>query len=611
MEKSKKIILFLVLVLTLALSFSLIACKDKNNSEPEEVKVSFMVGGKEASAINIATNGDVAFPDNPVVEGQVFEGWELDNGTPVNAEYFKSNPVTADLVLRARFYYLNDIQCEENLAIKLSDPINVETLGATITSSTGEEVMLGATLVEGEKKAGKTISVKITAEGKYGMTKEKIITGVKVYGIPTITYTAKAAIKESDTVNTAMFNATAKDSFQQPLQITTNIVGTKQASEVITVQISATDAAGNNKMEEVKNIKVYGTPKITYDDTRVAISENDAVNNLLFGTKAEDSFGKPLLVTTELVNGVQIAGSKVRIGMSTIDAVGNANNKTFLIDVDDSLFTGPYLRINDVDEASIDGKYIYFGEYPQTLKLASVTIPNPTTPEPNRYYLGSDGAYYAKVVATPFDTGDLFEDGVTEAVDGETYYFKVEYIKWRILNYDTLAQDGNKAFLLCESIISNMAYDSDSSNYKESEIRAWLIGEFLNKTFSKLQKDLIQKTAVDNSAASTGYEFNDYVCDNTVDEIFLLSYIEAFNPNYGFNERFDISDALKEKKVSDYSLATGAYKYIFGYWYLRSPNNFSDQSVSCIDDDGRFLPNDSITNSEDGVVPALWINLEG
>jgi len=87
------------------------------------------------------------------------------------------------------------LQCEENLAIKLSDPINVETLGATITSSTGEEVMLGATLVEGEKKAGKTISVKITAEGKYGMTKEKIITGVKVYGIPTITYTAKAGYK--------------------------------------------------------------------------------------------------------------------------------------------------------------------------------------------------------------------------------------------------------------------------------------------------------------------------------------------------------------------------------------------------------------------------------
>ena len=195
---------------------------------------------------------------------------------------------------------------------------------------------------------------------------------------------------------------------------------------------------------------------------------------------------------------------EARLELECLQSMFNANNKTFLIDVDDSLFTGPYLRINDVDEASIDGKYIYFGEYPQTLKLASVTIPNPTTPEPNGYYLGSDGAYYAKVVATPFDTGDLFEDGVTEAVDGETYYFKVEYIKWRILNYDTLAQDGNKAFLLCESIISNMAYDSDSSNYKESEIRAWLIGEFLNKTFSKLQKDLIQKTAVDNSAASTG-----------------------------------------------------------------------------------------------------------
>lgn len=46
-----------------------------------------------------------------------------------------------------------------------------------------------------------------------------------------------------------------------------------------------------------------------------------------------------------------------------------------------------------------EGDYIYFGEYPQTIKEDNVVIS--TEQDSRGYFLGSDGAYYAKVVASP------------------------------------------------------------------------------------------------------------------------------------------------------------------------------------------------------------------
>jgi hypothetical protein len=44
-----------------------------------------------------------------------------------------------------------------------------------------------------------------------------------------------------------------------------------------------------------------------------------------------------------------------------------------------------------------------------------------------------------------------------------------------------------------------------------------------------LQKEIIRITNVDNSLDSTGYTYNPFVCENTNDKVYLLSYKEANN----------------------------------------------------------------------------------
>ena len=162
-----------------------------------------------------------------------------------------------------------------------------------------------------------------------------------------------------------------------------------------------------------------------------------------------------------------------------------------------------------------DGDYIYFGEYPQTIKADDVTITSTT--DDRGYYLGSDSFYYAKVVADPYSSGYTFSTGAT-VIDGKVYYFKVEPIRWRILR-----EENGKAFLLCDSIVDSRAFDDDSNDYADSTIRVWLNSTFYKTAFSELASSLILTTEVDNSLASTTDAGNLFICENTNDKVFLLS----------------------------------------------------------------------------------------
>jgi hypothetical protein len=251
-----------------------------------------------------------------------------------------------------------------------------------------------------------------------------------------------------------------------------------------------------------------------------------------------------------------------------------------------------------------DGNYIYFGEYPQTLKADSVTVSS--TVDERGYYLGSDGFYYAKVVADPSSSSYTFSTGAT-VTDGATYYFKVEPIRWRILS-----TDGETAFILCDSIIANHKYDGSYNNYKHSEIRAWLNATFYKTAFSALQREIILTTTVDNSAASTGYSSNPYACEDTEDKIFLLSYKEVTNSAYGFSS--SAYDTARRMQTSDYSRATGADMstssdyYGNGYWWLRSPIYNLIGSARDVGYDGN-AGSLFVGGASDGVVPALRIRL--
>lgn len=261
-----------------------------------------------------------------------------------------------------------------------------------------------------------------------------------------------------------------------------------------------------------------------------------------------------------------------------------------------------YAKWNEDSETTTEqvytrsGNYIYFGEYPQTIKAADVSIIS-TTPDTDGYYLGSDGERYAKFVADPSSSGYKFSDN-SSVIYGNTYYFKVEPIRWRILS-----ESNGNAFILCDSIIANHYYHhTDSSttidgqtvyanNYKYSDIRAWLNDEFYKTAFGDLQQALIQTTEVDNSA-------------NKSDKVFLLSYHEVRTIAY----------TARQMLTSDFSRATGAYMstdssyYGNGGWWLRSPSNDSS-GARYVYSNGYTDYISYVRNDTKGVVPALNLTL--
>lgn len=277
----------------------------------------------------------------------------------------------------------------------------------------------------------------------------------------------------------------------------------------------------------------------------------------------------------------------------------------------------PYVR---------EGDYIYFGEYPQTVKSDDVEITNVV--DSRGYYLGSDGCYYAKLVSKVRVTSYKFSNG--QNIEKEAvYYFKVEPIRWRILE----EKDG-EALIFCDVILNNMKYQSNytedgdlytttangaaeevyANNYRYSDVRVWLNGEFIDVAFNGSESSIILTTTVDNSVESTGYFSNIYVCENTQDKAFILSYSEVINSDYGFAAE-EIKDEARLIKSSDYAIANGMLintiteQYGCGYWWLRSPIDTYSMIVRNISNGGTAGGNISIYQNYNGVVPAMRITL--
>ncbi len=238
------------------------------------------------------------------------------------------------------------------------------------------------------------------------------------------------------------------------------------------------------------------------------------------------------------------------------------------------------------------GNYIFFGEYPQTLKADAVTIS--ATQDYRGYYLGSDGSYYAKVVANPWSESYSFSTG-DKISSGSTYYFKVEPIRWRMLS-----TDGETALILCDSIIANKRYDDSSNDYANSEIRKWLNDTFYKTAFNELQREIILTTIVDNT---------------NVGKIFPLSYTEVTNSAYGFSSDYSTYDTARRMKTSDYSRATGVSidtdnpYYRNSYWWLRSSHDHDSIYARCVYSDGYVGNYKDVRLDIYGVVPALRIRL--
>lgn len=217
------------------------------------------------------------------------------------------------------------------------------------------------------------------------------------------------------------------------------------------------------------------------------------------------------------------------------------------------------------------------------------------------------------------------------------YWFKYDPISWTILD-ETI--DG-KTLILCDTIIDVQAYQDGSktkgtkyyndrydeyyaNNYEYSTIRKWLNETFYDTAFSELQKAIIIATTLDNSLTTVKLNAGNkgkpeqYVCGDTIDNVFMLSTADIINTEYGFAGSISTKDTAKQKEHSEYAKAQGLHVDSNGNatWWLRSffarqasDVWFNSCGVRYINWNLVASNGDYTYVSEIGVLPAIWIQL--
>ena len=296
---------------------------------------------------------------------------------------------------------------------------------------------------------------------------------------------------------------------------------------------------------------------------------------------------------------------------------------------------------------------IYFGSYPQTeikdetlimeLNKKAGTLPT----ESNTYnwvdygyYINEEVESYMYHIDIELDEGKYrgvyftqYRPYYTTTTNSNTYqddngyntntiyWFKYEKIKWNILK-----TENGKALIVSDMLLDSQDYYTRqprdrsgatdyqgisttdivySNNYMYSHIRSWLNEIFYKTAFSTLEKEIIETTEVDNSVSSTGYSSNKYVCSNTSDKMFLLSWKEA--------EAYYSSNSERQAKGTDYAKSQGFY-IVSGdsYYWLRSPSYYFDDCSRNVGYDGDIDSvniYDYVSSTCYGVRPVCWVNL--
>lgn len=220
-----------------------------------------------------------------------------------------------------------------------------------------------------------------------------------------------------------------------------------------------------------------------------------------------------------------------------------------------------------------------------------------------------------------FSFGNSYQDN-NGYTTNNTYYFKYESLKWRVLDHST-------GLALCESIIDSQAYSDTAYSYERdpygytaywndaahthyandyatSSIRAWLNDDFYNTAFSSSQKASILTSELENKAYSISY--SEYDSASTIDKVFLLSYSEAQNTSYGFTNNTYSTD-IRGSMGTDYAKAQGLWiaHNKCSNWRLRSASNGSNGDCF-VNDTGRIDVTNYVNDTCVGIRPAIKIS---
>lgn len=270
---------------------------------------------------------------------------------------------------------------------------------------------------------------------------------------------------------------------------------------------------------------------------------------------------------------------------------------------------------------SEDKKTITYGFYPQSHVKNTTLINelNSLSPSLSNGWYEYEGEYYTKITAKVYNNETYSFDNGTSIVHGSDYWFKCEPIEWKILSYK------DETFFLVSNMLldaynfykdyDNRTIDSKviyANNYKESDIRTWLNGEFFNTAFA-LNNTYINEVEVDNSGVTTDKVENTYACENTTDKVYLPSYKDYTNPAYGFDSNATLS-LSREAKTTDFARARGAWyntkedhKYNGSYWTRSATSEYYYTAWNV--NSGGYLSTYTVDDASHCVRPCITISI--
>ena len=244
--------------------------------------------------------------------------------------------------------------------------------------------------------------------------------------------------------------------------------------------------------------------------------------------------------------------------------------------------------------------YVEFGRYPQHVLEDARTIAELKKEIAEGRWDGT-GMYsykntlFVKLTATPYQNDaknyfGKFSDGTDVEAEKE-YFFIVEPIVWKVLSGDPNDPD-SEVMLLAESVLSSGCFHGDlttrdfggiaiyENNWEYSDVRAFLNGEFLEEAFMGGEKDFLLTTSIDYSKDTANPDFDYANGTSCMDTVFLLSYQDMRNEDYGWSKSAKDEDARKVGKATDYAKAKGVYaspnkgdEHDAAHWWLRSSGN--------------------------------------
>ena len=157
-------------------------------------------------------------------------------------------------------------------------------------------------------------------------------------------------------------------------------------------------------------------------------------------------------------------------------------------------------------------------------------------------------------------------------------------IVWRVLDID---DENEKALLVTKDIVALMAFAEGTETWEDSLVRQWLNNDFINEAFTDEEAAIILSTDI---TIAPNAEYGTSGGNSTTDKVFLLSEAEV-------NSYFIDGEARRSNYNGE----------LEDWWTITSGED--ETSILIVMGEGTIFTDGYSKQQEEGVRPAIWVNL--